>query len=162
MSKGFSILELVITLAIVGLISSLAIPNMDSWQAKRSFDNARDDLSRALVFMRAESKIRSTTTRIVITQSDDDYTIEGYYYTDGGDTACDGTGSWTQNYNETIEMHSSFEMTGTGVDDDVCFNRDGTATSAVFNILQKDGNTDLGSVTMTIFLATGFIDIVDN
>jgi type IV fimbrial biogenesis protein FimT len=60
-SSGFTLVELIITLAIVGIIATMAVPSMSSYFDKRLVIEAAEDLYANLQLARSEAIARSRT-----------------------------------------------------------------------------------------------------
>jgi prepilin-type N-terminal cleavage/methylation domain-containing protein len=62
--RGLSLLELLIALAILGLLLGLGVPNFLRWRAQAEVDEAARSLAQAFQYARAEAK-RANTNRCV-------------------------------------------------------------------------------------------------
>jgi type IV fimbrial biogenesis protein FimT len=90
---GFTLIELMVTLAIVGVIASLAAPSFRTLLVKRSVRAAADSLVSDMRFARSEALKRSTRT--VICRSTNN-------------TACAaGVGSWSDGWIVFVDMNSN-------------------------------------------------------
>ncbi len=156
---GFSLLELLVVIAIMGVVTAL-FTGMEGLKSKKSYVVNGTDLANELANIRYEAATRGTTTRLNLDLTDEVYTLSTLYAS-APTAICNSTGSWTQIKSYQFNVADAFEITGSGVGD-VCFDRDGTSTGAVYNITQKDGGTDIGSATITVIMATGYIDVVEN
>lgn len=157
-SSGFTILELLVVLAIIGTLSVLGTPVFQNWNTKSSFESAINDLYSSLTSARLDSFARGVSVRVNTTKSDDQYTITSYYL-DSSIASCDLGQSWTQNEQKVINLNSNFVITGSGLGN-ICFYRDGTSTGGNFSIDEKTGGTELGTADISVTLATGFIDVI--
>lgn len=156
-SDGFSLLELMAVMAIMGTLTLFGLPAIQEWNAKKSFQNSVNDVYSYLSRTRLEALSRSTITKINTYRDDDNYLIR-IYYNSSPSAACSSTNGWTQLDSRTIRMNSNFQMTGSGIGD-VCFLRDGTSSGGIYNIAQKNSQTNLGNASINVVLTTGFIDV---
>jgi prepilin-type N-terminal cleavage/methylation domain-containing protein len=62
--RGLSLLELLIALAVLGLLLGLGVPNFLRWRAQAEVDEAARSLAQAFQYARAEAK-RANTNRCV-------------------------------------------------------------------------------------------------
>ena len=156
-NKGLTLLELLITFGIIAAIAAFLSPGIEYWKIKKDFVNSFNELEKRLIIARNEAINRSTTTRVNINKSNDTYTITTHIAANPI-TTCDLSASWSQISSFTLEMNTRFQMTGSGVGSNLCFYRDRTASGATYNIVQKDGLSDLGTSSITVTIATGYVD----
>lgn len=64
MKRGLSLLELLIALAVLGLLLGLGVPNLLRWRAQAEVDEAARSLAQAFQYARAEAK-RTNANRCV-------------------------------------------------------------------------------------------------
>ena len=157
---GFTLLELLAVLAILAVVTLFGLPAFQSWNAKRSFDRSTNDFYSLISQAKMQAFIKNTTTKINTSVSGDNYTIT-LYSNATAVSSCSTSSGWTTLETTTITLNSAFQVAGSGIGN-VCFFRDGTSTGATYDITQKNGLTDLGSGSITIILATGFIDVLKN
>jgi prepilin-type N-terminal cleavage/methylation domain-containing protein len=157
--RGYTLLELIITVAIIGLAAKFMLPGMDGWTLRRAFNNALGDLERDIITASQEAEMRNTTVRIFMVRAGDTYTITTFFSTDNPPpTVCAANGNWTTLTTRTEKLNSQFEITGNGVGN-VCFYRDGSSSGGTYNLGQKDGGTNYGSAVVGVTLATGAPDV---
>ena len=63
LSRGFSLIELMITLAVLGMLLAIGLPNMGTWLQNTQIRNAAESINSGLQFARAEAVKRNTTVR---------------------------------------------------------------------------------------------------
>jgi|GEM_PF-483034 len=63
-NSGFTLVELIITIAITGIILTMAVPSMTSYFDKRRVIEAAEDLYAAVQMARSEAIARNTTIRV--------------------------------------------------------------------------------------------------
>ncbi len=156
--QGYTLLELMITVAIVGIAARFILPGIDAWTLEQDFENAVYDMERDLQTARELAQLQNTTARVLVVRNQDEYTVTTYL-ADSPTSLCSTSGSWTPQSARTFALSSIFELTGSCVCN-VCFFRDNTATGGTYNFLQKDGGTDYGIGTLQVTIATGFIDVI--
>ncbi|RMS98686.1 GspH/FimT family pseudopilin [Pseudomonas coronafaciens] len=66
-AKGFSLIELLVTVSLVGILAAIAIPNFTSSIQSNKADTEISDLQRALNYARLEAINRGVTVRIAPT-----------------------------------------------------------------------------------------------
>jgi prepilin-type N-terminal cleavage/methylation domain-containing protein len=158
--QGFTLLELLAVLAIIATVSLFGLPAIQEWNAKKSFGKSVNEFYSGLSRARLEALEKNTVTKIVTTRNSDTYTVISYNNSSAS-AACNAAGGWTQIESMTVNMNSNFEVTGSGIGT-VCFYRDGTSSGGIYNIAQKNGQTNLGNASINVILATGFIDVTKN
>ncbi len=89
--SGFTLIELMITVALVAILASLAAPSFNALIVKRSVKAAADTLVSDMRFARSEALKRSTRT--VICRS-------------VNQTSCAGTGSWSDGWIVFVDMNA--------------------------------------------------------
>ena len=68
--KGFTLVELVVTVTIVGVIAALAVPSMRQLYLTQQVRGAAADLQSALYYARSEAIKRAVDVRVVPTSND--------------------------------------------------------------------------------------------
>ena len=70
-AKGFSLIELLVTVSLVGILAAIAIPNFSSTLQTNKADTEVSDLQRALNYARLEAINRGVTVRVAPTAGAD-------------------------------------------------------------------------------------------
>jgi prepilin-type N-terminal cleavage/methylation domain-containing protein len=157
--SGFTVLELMTVLAIIAVVSIFALPAFQEWNAKRSFGSIVNQVYSNISQAKIESFGRNQIIRISTSRTLDNYTQTIAF--NPNNVACNSATGWVPIKSETFSVNTNFEITGSGVGN-VCFYKDSTSSGGVFNIVQKNGQINLGSTTINVILATGFIDVTKN
>ena len=152
---GFSLLELVVTVAIIATISLYAAPAFQHWTAKHNYESDINDFYSFINQARYESMLRNQPIKVNITQNNNTYTLTSAYL-DSDQSICDPTLDW-QNFDSTeIELSSRIEFNNlTG--GDLCFYRDGSSSGAIYDF--SDSKNVATSKRINVIIATGFIDV---
>lgn len=125
-TRGFTLLELLITMAVVAILAAVAVPSFQNMIATQQVRSAASDLVSALNFARSEAVKRNTTVRV------DPGIDPGDDWNDGWEVYVDGSA-------DPIRVHNGLDgVTLTGAP---------TATAIGFT---GDGRRDGGNVNIEI------------
>jgi type IV fimbrial biogenesis protein FimT len=128
-AKGFTILELLVAMAILGILLTVAMPSMGSFSANHKLIGAAEQIYGHLQQMRTESIARSTTTVAKF--------------------AANGTTTWTYGLSSTLNCDLT-QTTATGTNACTTVVNDGDATYHGVN------GTDNGDLVLNRFTSTNF------
>ncbi|SHN14221.1 type IV fimbrial biogenesis protein FimU [Pseudomonas asturiensis] len=89
-AKGFSLVELLVAVSLVGILAAIAIPNFSSTLQSNKADTELNDLQRALNYARLEAINRGVTVRIAPTSGTAWNTeLQVYLVSDAGTVSSD-------------------------------------------------------------------------
>ena len=115
--SGFTLLELTITVAIVGIVMAIAIPNMSDFIKNERLTAATNDLLADI--MLARSKAVERNQPVIICASDDQTTCTNGGYEDGWivtiDTDSNGTGDEIIKVQQPVESSIVYDQGGAGL-----------------------------------------------
>ena len=138
--KGFTILELIVVIVIIGVISAAAYPSFSSWRKEREvrgaaieiknlFTNINSQVQRGMyAFVQVEVAEDSTNQILTITS-------KGMHLTTNMDIRCSSTQPWDDEgspTNRRLEVSQlvydeiTTNFTGSDLQGTVCFSKDGT------------------------------------
>jgi type IV fimbrial biogenesis protein FimT len=106
-SAGFTLIELIVTVAVVAVLAALAGPAFREYIAAQRIKNASFDLMAALSFARSEALKRNATVNLCATGTD----WAGGWTVRIGPTNCSGTALRTQNALSGLVLSNSVDLT---------------------------------------------------
>lgn len=71
-NKGFSLLEIMVTVAILGVLVGIAIPNYLTWNARYEFKGAANDLASNLKLAKLSAMSRNTAITVTLQANGND------------------------------------------------------------------------------------------
>ncbi|MFJ4145417.1 GspH/FimT family pseudopilin [Pseudomonas sp. NPDC089734] len=144
MSKGFSLVELLVTISVVGIVAAIAIPSFTSTIQSNKVDTELNDLQHALNYARLEAINRGVTVRIAPTSGTAWNTeLQVYLASD--------TGSSPTVFRKVAAMSSGGTLTATNVTG-IEFNNLGglsTPASAVAMTYTRGSTTKIMNICLT-------------
>lgn len=69
LSKGFSLVELMVSIVVLAILASIAIPSFQSWLRNTQIRNAAESVTNGLQLARAEAVTRNTNVRFQLTSN---------------------------------------------------------------------------------------------
>lgn len=143
--QGFTLLELMITVAIVAIVAAIAAPNFSSQISNNRSVALGEEIVSTLNFARSEAVRRGT--RVSICSSDDGATCSGAW-TDGWIVAVDGATSDTANAVTVDEVLRSWEAPPANSALAVTLSGGASTAFIRFNRLGILGRSDSGPITI--------------
>jgi prepilin-type N-terminal cleavage/methylation domain-containing protein len=160
--RGFTLLELIVTLAILAVVLTVGMRMTSQTMVRhKSAKNAVTSILEELTTAQSASLSRSTTARVVVTNNGNyTYTITKYASA-APTTTCSSAGTWSTISTATISLNQNYQIGGTGLTN-TCFYRDGSSSGGTFIVLPTVVDASAKTTTITLTIATGFLDVVEN
>jgi prepilin-type N-terminal cleavage/methylation domain-containing protein len=140
-NQGFTLIELIIAITVVGVLAAIALPSFRGWQQNAKYKEAARDV--ASVFMNtrtlAISANRQHRVEVNVGASPDQYRVTKGNRAFNSSTWSDVVTPWTS-FSELVDLKANTDCdvaTGTVT---ICFSPNGSSESQYICILDKDGN----------------------
>ena len=143
--NGFTLIELMMTMVIVGILVTLAAPSFNNFVLKSRVNSAATELQMSLLLARSEAAKRNSS--VTIAPVDTTAWTQGWSvtYVDGGGTT------------QTLKTVAAYTgaMTVTGPTSALAFGRDGrlTGASAATFTINVPGNANITTKTVAVDLS---------
>lgn len=148
-TKGLTLIELVVAVAIFAVLASLAAPNLKSFMRSNRLTSATNDLASSLNIVRSEAVKRSTSIKLCISDAtQSDCNTGSSNWEDGWIAFVDTNDSDTVNSGETVLRVNAALGGGTTVRSEqfpstITFNSDGSAEAiGSFRICDEEANAE--------------------
>jgi prepilin-type N-terminal cleavage/methylation domain-containing protein len=157
--SAFSLLEVLIVIAIIGVVSAFVAPNISDWNCKQETRNDFESVSGFLNTLRVEATGRNRTMQVRSINNGTNSLLKAYQGNSSYKQSCN-SGSWTYLGASGIPDYQ-IKATLTVPSSKVFFNGDGTATATSstdsYDISRTCGGAKI-AYRANIFGATGFIE----
>lgn len=161
LDRGFTLIELVITLTVVGILAIIAVPSYQWLVESSRLTAATNDLVADLSFIRVEAMKRGVSTQAGVCASSDgaSCTTGSTTWTSGWIVFVDADNNGTYNAGDTIlKVHSSLSSSLTAVTNPastntLIFNHMGAIATSITSLLFSD--TKINNLNRTICLSGG-------
>jgi prepilin-type N-terminal cleavage/methylation domain-containing protein len=159
--KGFSLLELLVTLTVLGAAITFTVrATMQDSVKRKEVQNTATKIRDEIVMLRDKAISMNTSSRMVISSSSGVYTMTTYT-SPTPTTTCNGSETWTTVFTQTVDIVSSYQITGTALSN-LCFYRDGSSSGGAIIISPIVAAVGDKTTTIDIMTATGFLDVTTN
>ena len=111
-AAGFTLLELLVVIVIVGVISAIAAPSWLSFLTQRRMDRASTDLAGLLRTTQEEAQRKQIDKQISFSSTDLAVTVRNNSATSGGETTALGEGELNDNFNLQASTPVVFDHDG--------------------------------------------------
>ena len=156
--KGFTLLELIIVMALIGLMLAVGIPEYMSWRAQARYREVSQSIASTLREARARALARNAQHRVEINVAGNRYRVVEGNRTIGSTAFTTVVNDWTviqpdivlrsaADCSATADVNLDFNANGTATQDGVCVMSAGAASSTRYRISVDLATT--GRVTMT-------------
>ncbi|MDX1949082.1 MAG: prepilin-type N-terminal cleavage/methylation domain-containing protein [Rickettsiales bacterium] len=160
--NGFTLLELMVVLAIIATATIFAIPNFKEWQVRDSLENSINTIYSNLTEARLSAFSLNTTTRVNISKSGNNYTISTFKFATPTNTCNPAMAGWSSLKTTQIRLNENFNISGSGIGD-ICFYRDSSSNGGALNFTEVNSPAIYNmSANIDVIIATGFVDLIKN
>lgn len=148
--SGFTLFELIICILIIGLLSGIAIPTLNTMKQSQDYKGAARNISTMLREAKSVAVSTNNPQMVVFKPNSSSYSWISYNTT---------TSSWTNSPAQKKTVPSSVTMKSTSAGTStanvyVQFNTNGTASLKAPSGIVSDGNVSLNSVSKQIYVVT--------
>jgi len=148
-AKGFTLIEIITVIAIIGVLAAVLTPNIGSWIGKSKIRTAADELHQYLAFMKGEAFSRGVAVKAEFDEDDNSIAI---YSSDELTSICDSDEVNWINMNNNLDFEN-IELISSAVENDkLCFFPDGSSNGGTITLRSKHGEYEIRVLTATAFI----------
>jgi prepilin-type N-terminal cleavage/methylation domain-containing protein len=148
LAKGFSLIEIITVIAVIGILAAVLTPNIGSWVGKSKLKTGADELQQLLSFMKGESFSRGTTIKAEISEDDNSITI---YSSNESTTNCQSSEVEWSRMSNNLEFNK-IELISEVENDDLCFFTNGSSNGGKLTLRSTHGEYEVQVLSATAFI----------
>ncbi len=147
-AKGFTLIEIITVIAIIGVLAAVLTPNIGSWVGKSKLRTGADELQQLLAFMKGESLSRGTTIKAEISEDDNSIAI---YSSNESTTNCQSSEvEWSIMSNNLV--FNNIKLISEVENDELCFFTNGSSNGGRLTLSSKHGEYEVQVLSATAFI----------
>ena len=147
-AKGFTLIEIITVIAIIGVLAAVLTPNIGSWVGKSKLRTGADELQQLLAFMKGESLSRGTTIKAEISEDDNSIAI---YSSNESTTNCQSSEvEWSIMSNNLV--FNNIKLISEVENDELCFFTNGSSNGGKLTLSSKHGEYEVQVLSATAFI----------
>ena len=147
-SGGFTLVELITAVALIGVLSVALAPNVSDWTEKRGVTVEVDESKILLSYAKAYSISNRIATRVTYDEGSSSLVVSS-----GGALKTCATSAGWQRLNTKVKIKKS-KIKIAATDTAICFYRDGSASGGEIEFTNNHAR-----YVLAVFSATGFIEL---
>ena len=168
--KGFTLIEMIITMTIIGIVSAIAIPNFSKWKEKHEINGQAQKVYFDLMLARTTAVKANNDVRVTFNTTSDSYKVHDDTNGDGVEDSGEALKTITLENNVQFAFNSGIsDIDGNSVSAAVSFSGSQTVTfdsrgqasasGSVFMLHTEDvGKTSDRARSISVLKATGAVD----
>lgn len=146
--RGFTLVEVVTTIALIGILSAILVPNISDWSKKRGVSAETNEARSLLNYAKGYSLNNRTTTRVAF----DEEASRLVVFSGVDVQSCSISLDWVALDTNAILKKSNVVFSSS--DEAICFYKDGSSSGGEIQL-----SNDYAKYVLSVFSATGFIEL---
>lgn len=146
-TKAFTLIEVIIVVAVLGILAAVLSPKIDGWIGKSKIRTATDELQQIFAFMKGEALSRGVVIKAEINE---DNSIELFSSSELTSSCQSSEVEWKSMSNN--KNFKNIELTSTIENNTICFFPDGSSNGGTIMLKSKHGSYKIGVLSATAFI----------